>query len=267
MKRLVWLTDLHLEFVSSSIKISNLCKRIKAAKPDYVLIGGDTGIANSVVQYLLILEEQLQLPIYFVLGNHDFYHGSIEAVRRKVEALSRESQRLNWLPITGIVKLTDNAALIGHDGWADGRLGNNINSRVELNDYRLIKELIEPDIIKRFKKLNMLGDKAARYFQQILLQALKQYRNIFLLTHVPPFRIACTYRGKISDDDYLPHFSSKSVGDMLIEIMKQHPESNLTVLCGHTHGKADVRILSNLYVNTGSAEYGKPKIQEVFEIQ
>ena len=267
MKRLVWLTDLHLEFVSSDDQISDLCGRIKAAEPDCVLIGGDTGIANSVEQYLLDLENQLQLPIYFVLGNHDFYHGSIEDVRRKIERLSNRTEQLHWLPVTGVVKLSANTALIGHDGWADGRLGNGIKSKVELNDYRLIKELKGTDIIKRFKKLNELGDEAAEYFQKILPQALKEYSNIFLLTHVPPFKNACTYRGRITDDEYLPHFSCKNVGDVLTKIMKEQPKCNLTVLCGHTHGKADAKILSNLYVKVGGAEYGKPKIQAVIEIE
>ncbi len=265
MKRLAWLTDLHLEFAPD--KINDLCNRIKAAEPDYILIGGDTGIASSVEQYLLILEEQLQLPIYFVLGNHDFYYGSIEEVRKRMVELSNLTQRLQWLAIKGIVELTENTALIGHDGWADGRLGNGIKSTVQLNDYLLIKELIEPDIIKRFKKLNELGDEAAEYIKRILPAALEKYRSVFLLTHVPPFKDACTYRGRITDDEFLPHFSCKSVGDVIIEIMKDHPHGNLTVLCGHTHGKGEAQILSNLYVKAAGAEYGNPRLQEVIEVE
>jgi predicted MPP superfamily phosphohydrolase len=98
MKRVAWLTDLHLEFVFSPTKVNALCESIKAVAPDCVLIGGDTGIAYSVEQYLLILEKQLQLPIYFVMGNHDFYHGSIKQVREIVAGLSKTSKNLRWLP-------------------------------------------------------------------------------------------------------------------------------------------------------------------------
>lgn len=37
---------------------------------------------------------------------------------------------------------------------------------------------------------------------------------IIVLTHVPPFKEACLHKGKISDDDWLPYFSSKVMGDI-----------------------------------------------------
>jgi predicted MPP superfamily phosphohydrolase len=266
-QRIAWLTDLHLEFVLSSEKIRALCESIVASAPDCVLIGGDTGIARSVKQYLLTLEEQLSLPIYFVLGNHDFYRGSIKQVRDLAAELSKTSKRLRWLPTEGIVGLTANTALIGHDSWADGRLGSSINSRVQLNDYLLIEELTGLYVRKRFKKLNELGDEAAEYFRRLLPKALKEYRNVILLTHVPPFKDACWHKGRISNDEYLPHFTCKAVGDVLMEIMKAHPDCNLTVLCGHTHGQGEAEVLPNLHVKTGGAEYGEPKLQEMIIVE
>lgn len=266
MKRVAWLTDLHLEFVFLPAKIKMLCNSIKASAPDCVLIGGDISIARSVKQYLLTLEDQLQLPIYFVLGNNDFYHGSIKQVREISAELSKTSKGLRWLPTEGIVELTANTALIGHDGWADGRLGSGINSRVQLNDYLLIDELTGLYVRKRFKKMNELGDEAAEYFRKLLPQALGNYRNMLLLTHVPPFKDACWHEGHISNDEYLPHFTCKAVGDVLLGMMQEHSECKLTVLCGHTHGQGEAEVLPNLHVRTGGAEYGEPKLQEVIEV-
>jgi hypothetical protein len=82
-----------------------------------------------------------RVPIYFVLGNHDFYHGSIAAVRQAVARQSAASRWLHWLPISGVVPLTATTALVGHDSWADGRLGDFLGSEVLLNDYVLIAEL------------------------------------------------------------------------------------------------------------------------------
>jgi len=65
--------------------------------------------------------------------------------------------------------------------------------------------------------------------------------------HVPPFRNACWHEGKISDDEYLPHFACKAVGDVLVDVMKKYPEGKLTVLCGHTYSKGVANILPNLY--------------------
>lgn len=267
MKRVAWLTDLHLEFVSSPSRVNVLCESVRDTAPDCVLLGGDTGIASSVEQYLLTLEERLQVPIYFVLGNHDFYHGSIKRVRDLAARLSKNSRRLHWMPAEGVVELTAKTALIGHGGWADGRLGNGINSSVQLNDYLLIEELTGLHIRKRFEKLNDLGDEAAEYIRGVLSEALRDYRNVLLLTHVPPFKNAAWYRGRVCDDEYLPHFACKAVGDVLVGVMETHPESNLAVLCGHTHDGGEAEILPNLHVKTGRAKYGEPNLQEVIEIE
>src|SRR5215213_9460740 len=86
---------------------------------------------------------------------------------------------------------------------------------------------------------------------------------IILATHVPPFREACWHQGKISDGDWLPHFTCKAVGDVLLEIMKENPDHKLTVLCGHTHGGGEAQVLPNLKVLTGAARYGRPALQNV----
>jgi predicted MPP superfamily phosphohydrolase len=40
----------------------------------------------------------------------------------------------------------------------------------------------------------------------------------------------------------------------------------MTVLCGHTHGAGFAQILTNLSVFTGGAEYGRPELQGVFNL-
>ncbi len=94
MNRITWLTDLHLEFVFPLAKVNALCESIRATAPDCVLIGGDTGIARSVEQYLLTLEQQLQVPIYFVLGNHGFSRGLINYICVIKTKISKTSKRL-----------------------------------------------------------------------------------------------------------------------------------------------------------------------------
>jgi 3',5'-cyclic-AMP phosphodiesterase len=48
--------------------------------------------------------------------------------------------------------------------------------------------------------------------------------------------------------------------------MDQRPDRRMTVLCGHTHGHGTARILPNLAVITGGAEYGRPEIQRTITI-
>jgi hypothetical protein len=265
MIRAGWVTDIHLNFLNSG-EINSFCQRILAAQPDLLFVGGDTGEAPTVALYLQILENRLQLPIYFVLGNHDFYRGSISQVRNAILQLTRHSPWLHWLPAVGIIQLTQETCLIGHDAWADGRLGDYANSNVMLNDFFVIDELRIADSNARLAKLNALGDEAAEYFRQILPEALARFDKVLVLVHVPPFKESCWHEGKISDDHYLPHFTCRAVGDVLTEIMAKHPAKQMTVLCGHTHGAGEAQILPNLYVKTGGAIYGWAQLQELITI-
>ena len=261
-----WLTDVHLNFVSSRKRL-RFYAQIRQQQLDILLLGGDIGEADTVIQFLTEIERGIGIPIYFVLGNHDFYRGSIAEVREAVARRVAASRWLRWLPSSGVVSLTDNTALIGHDSWADGRLGDFFGSDVVLNDYVLIAELSGLKKAERYARLNALGDEAAEFLADRVSEVLSQWRNVVVLTHVPPFRESCWHEGHISNNDYLPHFACRAVGDRLAPLMRDHPESLMKVLCGHTHSSGFARILSNLEVFTGGAQYGEPRLQQVFELE
>ena len=263
--RIVWLTDIHLEVLGAK-EVPAFLGTVAATAADAVLVGGDTGTAKTLCGFLLEMEKAVPVPVYFVLGNHDFYGGSMVEVREMAKRVTERSNRLFWLPQSGVITLTPKTALIGHDSWADGRYGDYHGSPVMLNDYYKIEELSGLNKEARLEKLNQLGDEAARYVRETLTDALQRFSHVIFLTHAPPFREACWHQGEISDDDCLPHFSCKAVGDVLREVMGEHPERRLTVLCGHTHGPGTAVILPNLRVVTGGAIYGKPQILGVFDV-
>ena len=67
--------------------------------------------------------------------------------------------------------------------------------------------------------MQQLADADAMKLQNDLEQAISQNpKKIIVLTHVPPFKEACLHEGKMSDDDWLPYFSSKVMGDVLTAI-------------------------------------------------
>jgi Icc protein len=115
------------------------------------------------------------------------------------------------------------------------------------------------------KQLMRFGDKAALHLHTVLPDALAAFQHIILLTHVPPFLESAWRLGKPSSPDFLPFFSCIAVGDVLVEFLEDHPDKQMTVLCGHTHGSGIAQILPNLVVDTGSARYGYPRIQKTFE--
>ncbi len=261
MPRLAWLSDLHLDFVASDTAIVALCDDVVAMQPDGVLISGDIGKAATLERHLRLIEARLQRPIYFVLGNHDFYGGSISGVRSRVEALCGRSRWLHWLPTAGLVPLGQDTWLIGHDSWGDGRLGSGSRSPFVLNDYYCIADFQGLSIDGWFERMAALGDEAAAFLRDILPRAFESRPKVVLLTHVPPFREAAWHLGQPSSDDAAPHFACKAVGDLLVDVMTARPACTMTVLCGHTHSPGVVRVLPNLEVVTAAAEYGAPRVQ------
>src|SRR5882672_254461 len=257
--KLAWATDIHLDFLDAA-GIERFTSQLEKSGADAFLIGGDIAKAGSVERHLRSFEARLLKPIYFVLGNHDFYVGSIARVRSAMRALSSRSKLLKWMPQAGVVRLTPTTALVGHDGWGDARIGNVDGTPVRLNDFVMIEELSNLSRENRNARLRALGDEAAAHVRAVLPKALDGYQEVVFLTHVPPFKESCWHEGKISDDDWLPYFTCRAVGDALLEVMKARPDRSVTVLCGHTHGAGMAEPLPNLRVLTGGADYGAPRI-------
>lgn len=263
--RVVWLTDIHLDFLSESTRAA-FFETIAAQRSDGVFLTGDISVAPSLLVHLREMAHAIQTPIYFVLGNHDFYHGSIAAVRAAVSNCGRSHALLRYLPEAGVIPLTKNTALVGHDGWGDSRYGDYVRSSVRLNDHVLIKELTGLTHSMLQERLRHLGNEAAAYLQETLPKALDQFRRVIVLTHVPPFKEACWYQGQVGNDEWLPFFTCKAVGDVLRDIMEKRPKQQLDVYCGHTHHPGTAHILPNLRVFAGEADYGAPQINKVIDI-
>lgn len=259
------MTDIHLNFLEPAA-ITRFFERLKKKSPDAVMIAGEIGEAGSVLGYLDELHSALDVPVYFVLGNHDYYHGSIQHLRSQIPEFLNTHPRLFWLTNSGVVSLSSSIALIGHDSWADGVLGDFWNSRVLLNDFVLISELANYDRSNQLRIMGELAIQAVKHFERALPEALNTHRKVFILTHVPSSRGAAWFMGKTSDENYLPFFASKVVGELLRSIMSRFPEKEATVLCGHTHGKGVYKPLPNLTVITGDARYGHPKAQGLLEV-
>ena len=258
-----WLTDIHLDHLGDGL--DGFLSGLGGTEADCFLVTGDIAQAPSVTGCLRRMESALGRDIYFVLGNHDYYFGSIAGVRAGVRNLCSKSGRLHWMSDAAAVLLSEGTAVVGHDGWGDGRLGNVRGTDVMLNDFRLIEELAGLGRDARVRRLNALGDAAAAHLSQAVNEALSMAGHVAVLTHVPPFAEAAWHEGRPSQQDWLPYFACAAVGDALSEAMQANPGKRMTVLCGHTHSGGVAQILPNLTVYTGAADYGRPALQRVFE--
>jgi 3',5'-cyclic AMP phosphodiesterase CpdA len=266
--KVAWATDVHFD-AADRPRVRRFCREIKGAGAEALLLGGDIALAPDLEEWLRFIENRLSLPVYFVLGNHDFYGGDIAYVRAQMAAL--ESRWLHWLPKAGVVSLSKRTALVGHGGWGDARHGD-FTQPAMLNDYFLIRDLRESSgtddpvaILENLpalqRKLWQLGDEAAEQLRPNLSAAMETHSRVLVLTHVPPFREACWYDGEISDDNWLPGFTCKAVGDLILELAQSNSLCDITVLCGHTHGEGEAELLPNVRAHTQGAQYGDPRFR------
>ena len=82
--------------------------------------------------------------------------------------LTKSNKYLFWLPASSPQRLNKDTILVGHGGWADGRLGNYYNSRVVLNDSRMIADLFQEKILGKSQllaKMQQLADLDASHLQ------------------------------------------------------------------------------------------------------
>lgn len=263
--KLVWLTDIHLDLIELNSR-ALFYTSINRIDCDAVLLTGDIAEAPSVGQLLTEMVNHLKKPIYFVLGNHDYYRGKVDQVREFITELMKVQPYLFWLTALPAQLLDSDTVLLGQDGWADGRHGDYKNTQVNLNDSRLIADLFEKNIRGKYRlleKMQELADKDALLLGDKLRVAIEEYqpKKIIVLTHIPPFREVCFNRGKAMSDSYLPYFVSKATGDVLIDMANKNKQVLFSVLCGHTHERAYYQALDNLEVKVGKAQYCAPSIE------
>mmetsp|Transcript_29521 Transcript_29521/g.40563 ORF Transcript_29521/g.40563 Transcript_29521/m.40563 type:complete len:268 (+) Transcript_29521:600-1403(+) len=264
--KLAWLTDVHLNFLSEDAKIK-FYREVVDSSCDRVVISGDIAEARSIIEILKGMASEIKKPIYFVLGNHDYYGSDVISIRNKMQELCESEQLLHWLPFSGVQKLENQTIILGEDCWGDGRFGDYGRSRVQLNDSVYIKDLSvsssKEDLLRR---MQLLADNDAKQLDISLRDAIINLKpaKVLVIIHVPPFRETSMHEGKISNDDFLPFFSSKVTGDVLLKVAAENEGIEFIVLCGHTHSSAFWQPLRNLTVKAGAAIYCKPNIQEIF---
>jgi 3',5'-cyclic-AMP phosphodiesterase len=254
--KIAWATDIHLDRLKEN-DYEEYKEYLRELNPDCLIISGDIAEGEKVCQSLLDFDRTFSFPIYFVLGNHDFYWSSFAETENNVRQLAQNSTNLYWLSECDPIQLGDSTVLIGVEGWGDARNGTIDLAEGFSRDIFSIADYKDLNREEISKLLNGLGEKYREQLRPKLLKAVKSFQKIILVTHVPPFVEASLDRDlRIRAEHKLPFYTCKAIGDMLLEVMKANPDSNLTVLCGHTHENADVRILENLRVRVKESGYG-----------
>lgn len=264
----LWISDPHFDHLNKSDlqALSRLRAVLDTEKITHIFLGGDIADSRTMENELRRLAEICGRPVYYVLGNHDYYFGSIAEVRNRASLL--DIPGVQWLPDAGVVPLSDDTALIGHGGWGDAHRGD-LEDFVILTDYAAISDLAltidrEDFWVHGFRqrealvsKLRELGREAADILSVHLAEAAENFRRILVLTHVTPFEQTCTYRSKPGNDKGFPGFLWDTMGPVLTELAQSRPDISISVFSGHTHQESEARIAPNLNAWSALAEYGE----------
>lgn len=267
-KSLTWLSDIHAEFISD-LELVHFAKQVDQHGAEAVLITGDISNAQRLSQSIGILAKNINTKrrIYFVLGNHDFYTGSFEKVRKIIAAAQALFSNLTYITGREVIPLTEKTALVGIDGWADGTAGLGRKTRIRLNDDSEIHDFSSlPTDDDRFDLMFELAKDCAETLRPTLHDALERYPNVIIGTHVPPFIEAAWHQGQVSGPDFLPLFSSPTLGRMIVEVASDFPNNRIDIRCGHTHSPGFYETGNIKVWTAGPIRYFYPRIEGLIEV-
>lgn len=267
MLKISWCTDTHLDFLPDD-KVFAFANKLIADNPNVILMTGDVSVAKLLPMHLAMLESVVNRPIYFVLGNHDYYGGSIENVRQAMKQVSNMSQYLRYLPNTPYIKLSEDTALIGHDGWYDARVGNVSKSNLVMNDWLKISDFVFANCFDRgVPNYGRIIEVARKFAQDAVLhvanaikQAAKNHKVIIIATHFPPFEEVHQNNARSGDEASRPWYTSIIMGETLKRAAAAYPHVRFEVFAGHTHSGFEGQISNNLFCKVGQSSYGNPSV-------
>jgi predicted phosphodiesterase len=263
--KLDWITDPHLDHLSSQEQLIRFVKELNGRDSDALLITGDIAESRTIYDYLGIVSGAYQRPVYFVLGNHDYYGGWMKATHEKVRSVCGAVPEgiLNWMPDVGVQMLSSSTALVGHGGMYDGQEGTP-GLEMSMSDFHMPSGNL--DMVRAlgygtrhlFQLLLELGEMSGEHISRQVREAVKLgARRVVILTHVPPFLESSYFRGRPSAPTHAPFYVNKSLGHALLELSSKLPHIRLEVLAGHTHGLREHQAAENLFVRVGRARYGR----------
>lgn len=256
--KLLILSDLHLNKANPAAK-HRLLRRLRKKDFDTVLITGDTSDAGRIIFHLLeICNACGDRPVICVTGNHDYFGSSLAEVDMAIDALTTVRKNLVVLGQGEIIELSESTALIGHRGWYDGLSGLGSSTPVGSPDRFSIQDFRKLSRYEFFDKLRLLGLESADYFRCLLPRALKNYQNVLIGTHVPPFSQGVRFSGKGCLWNVQPYFMNRSVGNLIWGISKRFPHRRIQVHAGHTHSPVSVTIRPNLFLEVSGATLRMP---------
>ena len=105
--KIVHLSDLHLGMIHGKGYLKRITEKVRNLKPDLVLITGDLVDSPMLFrQDSFSSLDELEAPVFFTTGNHEYYAGLDEVLRvlrnTKIRVIRNEKVLLNNIQLVGI---------------------------------------------------------------------------------------------------------------------------------------------------------------------
>lgn len=259
--RLGFATDIHIDHLVDDKGYARQrgCGRYIAEGLDALIIGGDISTGVHFKDHFTAFCKGAGIPVYFVLGNHDFWDAPDAVVR--VTAASFPG----YLDQAGVVELAPAVGLVGRSGWYDTLTGNPFDSPIKVNDWHRVERLIPawriPQLLQQ--ECRQWASEEAEKARIDLEKAAAAYPRVFFVTHFPCFTKACWDehgRPDVEENGWWPWSIDTTLGHVLLEVTAKHPQVDFTLLTGHTHGGGRTQLTTNLTCISGKARDGVPQL-------
>ena len=233
-----YFSDPHIEF---NYKQYNQIK--KKDDSDYLIVAGDIGKPFKP-HYRAFLKQMVDSykKVFFVLGNHEFYHSfyddTIKQVQSVVDEINSnfESQKLYFLNRSRI-DIDPNLTIIGCTLWSDISAGSIPFAKQLMNDFSLIHDFTTKRYLElHFAERKWLEEALAELKKENDEQHKKQHqqRKVIVVTHHSP-TFNNTSHPQYGDDDKGRYCFSTNLEYML--------KSPVTAwIFGHTHYSVDRKL-------------------------
>ena len=262
--RIGFATDIHLDNdrLQEPVNYEGIGRFI-AEGMDILLLGGDISNGRDFDDHFRRFCAGAGIPVYFVLGNHDFWMAPEATVRENA------GKYPGYLDEAGVVELAPNLGLVGRSGWYDTLTGNPFELRGwTVNDWELVPRLeglwAERHLLS--KACRAWSEEEAEKARVTLTEAAGRYSTVLFVTHFPCFKAACWDewgRPDVEENGWFPWSINTTMGHVILDVVEAFPRTHFTVLSGHTHGGGRKQLRSNLLCVSGKAVYGNPRLAEV----
>src|SRR5258708_1792452 len=259
----LWISDTHLlpwqryKFLSCILDI----------RPQGVFLTGDISHSGfTLIDDLEFIAKRIGRPLYFTMGNHDFWFSSFEKVSNQLTSICKKYPNLVWIDRAGVVPLNDEAALIGQMGWYSADQGNPEYIKYTfdwfmIEDFRKLKTWNQ-----RFELFRELAKKDAEKLANKLEEAIETYKTVYALTHFGGWPEGSRHNSIISEEFWKPYNTNSYLGPALEKVMEKHKKRRLYLFSGHVHSAATLHINRCIEARVGRGSYHKLSEEEILYI-